>query len=239
MNTIQIEHTGVKLIAHRGLSTLERENTAAAFVAAGNRSYFGIETDVHVTKDGKFILIHDDTTTRVSGIQMDVEESSFDDLRAIRLLDHDDQRRGDLCLPTPAEYFSICKKYDKTAVFELKNPFSMEKIEEILNLIKETGWLARTIFISFSLENCKKLRKANANIQIQYLYYKDIDQDLIDTLKEFDLSLDVRHDKLNFDTVAMLKEQGIVINCWTVDDPERAAELVAMGVDYITTNRLE
>ena len=46
--------SAVKLIAHRGLSGLERENTAAAFVAAGNRAaYFGIETDVYRTVDGQ------------------------------------------------------------------------------------------------------------------------------------------------------------------------------------------
>lgn len=53
MDTIKIDKNNVKLIAHRGVSGIERENTAAAFVAAGNRSYYGIETDVHVTKDGK------------------------------------------------------------------------------------------------------------------------------------------------------------------------------------------
>ena len=56
-NTIKIAHGGVKMIAHRGLSGLERENTAAAFVAAGNRSYYGMETDIHRTKDGRFIVI--------------------------------------------------------------------------------------------------------------------------------------------------------------------------------------
>lgn len=59
MDTIKIDKNNVKLIAHRGVSGIERENTAAAFVAAGNRSYYGIETDVHVTKDGKFVIIHD------------------------------------------------------------------------------------------------------------------------------------------------------------------------------------
>ena len=62
MDTIKIDKNNVKLIAHRGVSGIERENTAAAFVAAGNRSYYGIETDVHVTKDGKFVIIHDDDT---------------------------------------------------------------------------------------------------------------------------------------------------------------------------------
>ncbi len=240
MNTISIPHAGVAFIAHRGASALERENTAAAFVAAGNRSYFGIETDVHRTADGKFILIHDNTTIRVTGREnMVVENSNFDDLRALTLLDIGGGKRADLVLPTPEEYFSICRKYDKTAVFELKNPFAEEEIEAIVALVKKTGWLYRTVFISFSFFNVKTLRKLLPEAKIQYLYSDRITPEFVSMLADEKLDLDVRHDQLTPETVALLKEKGIAINCWTVDDPERAAALVAMGVDYITTNRLE
>lgn len=66
MDTIRINSGSTKIIAHRGLSGIERENTCPAFVAAGNRSYFGIETDVHITNEGKFVIIHDETTEKVS-----------------------------------------------------------------------------------------------------------------------------------------------------------------------------
>ena len=66
MNTIKISKGSTKMIAHRGLSGLETENSIQAFIAAGNRSYYGVETDVHVTKDGKFVVIHDDATGRVA-----------------------------------------------------------------------------------------------------------------------------------------------------------------------------
>ena len=57
MNTIKFENKGnIKMIAHRGVSGLERENTCPAFVAAGVKSYFGIETDVFVTLDEKYIV---------------------------------------------------------------------------------------------------------------------------------------------------------------------------------------
>ena len=65
MDSIKLDTRTAKMIAHRGLSGIEKENTNAAFIAAGNRSYFGIETDVHKTVDGKFVIIHDDTTGRV------------------------------------------------------------------------------------------------------------------------------------------------------------------------------
>ena len=79
MDTIKL-NKNVKMIAHRGLSGLERENTYPAFVAAGNRSYYGVETDVHVTKDKKFVIIHDETTARVSqnAVDINVEENNYD-----------------------------------------------------------------------------------------------------------------------------------------------------------------
>ena len=89
MDTIHIDSRGVKMVAHRGVSGLEKENTASAFVAAGNRSYFGIETDVHRTLDGHFVCIHDDTTGRVAIDNLKIEESTFDTLRALLLCDKD------------------------------------------------------------------------------------------------------------------------------------------------------
>ena len=88
MNTIKLNTAGtnVKMVAHRGLSGLETENTNAAFVAAGNReSYFGIETDIHRTLDGKYIIFHDDNTKRMAKDSMIVEETTFDTLRSLHL----------------------------------------------------------------------------------------------------------------------------------------------------------
>lgn len=49
-NTIKIANKGnAKFVAHRGVSGLECENTAAAFIAAGNRTYYGTETDIYRT----------------------------------------------------------------------------------------------------------------------------------------------------------------------------------------------
>ena len=53
MDTVKINKHQAKMIAHRGLSGLERENTNVAFVAAGQRTHFGIETDVYRTVDAE------------------------------------------------------------------------------------------------------------------------------------------------------------------------------------------
>lgn len=132
MNTTKINKQNCLMIAHRGCSGLERENTNAAFVAAGNRSYYGIETDIHATIDGKYVLFHDNTTARLCIDDMVIEKTTFDTLRGLLLTDRDGVKgRSDLRLPTLEEYIGICKKYEKYAVLELKNAFEKEQIEEI------------------------------------------------------------------------------------------------------------
>ena len=147
------------MIAHRGLSGLERENTNAAFVAAGQRGYYGIETDVHITADGKFIIIHDDDLKRIAKMNRRVEDMTFDELRAVRLTDLDGVERGDLCLPSLDEYLRICKKYDKQAILELKNEMPKAKIWEIVEVVKKFGWFENTTFISFHYENLLAVRE--------------------------------------------------------------------------------
>lgn len=240
MDTIKIaDKKDVKVIAHRGLSGIERENTCSSFVAAANRSYFGIETDIHKTVDGNYVLIHDDTTKRVAIDDMTVENSTFQTLRSLKLTDRDGTRsRGDLCIPTLDEYIGINKKYGKVAVLELKNAFTEAEILDICAKIEALDYMDGVIFISFSYDNLVYLRRKYPEQAAQFLTSK-YDESLIDRLKEWNLDLDIRESALTAENVAALKAAGIIINCWTVDTAERAAELIGYGVDMITTNILE
>ena len=135
MNTIKINVQNKKIVAHRGASRLEKENTLAAFIAAGNRSYYGIECDIHRTADGRYVVIHDETTKRVAGDSVDVENSSFHLVRSVVLDDIDGTKRKDLFPPTLEEYLKLCVKYEKTAVIELKGAFEKPWIKEVLDIL--------------------------------------------------------------------------------------------------------
>ena len=97
------------MVAHRGVSGLERENTLPAFVAAGNRSYYGVETDVWRTRDGKYVLLHDGDTNRVAaGDKVVAWEASYDLIRSVQLTDMDGSvGRIDLRVPSLQEYISV------------------------------------------------------------------------------------------------------------------------------------
>ena len=242
MDTVKIQKQNVKMIAHRGVSGLETENTCPAFVAAGNRSYFGVETDVHVTSDGRFVIIHDEWTGRVSRghINVNVEETVFSEIASIALADIDGSfGRRDISIPSLDDYISICRKYEKTCVLELKNHFDPDVIRTMLSEIEATGWLSHIIFISFDLDNVVNLRKFLPDQPIQWLLCAPITDEIFSILKENRLDLDSCFSYLSKEIVDRLHAQGTLVNCWTVDDPNDGENLVRMGVDFITTNILE
>lgn len=239
MNTIKINSKNTKIVAHRGLSGIEKENTNAAFIAAGNRSYFGIETDVHRTLDGRFVCFHDDTTGRVAVDNMIIEESTFDTLRKLLLTDRNGVKgREDLKIPTLKEYIETCKRYEKVAVLELKNDFIKEDLEKICNEIIECEYLSDVIFISFSLDNLVKIREICPSQKVQYLT-SEYQDSLPALLESHSFDLDILYSELNEERISLLHSKGIEVNCWTCDDKEFAEKLSAWNIDYITSNILE
>ena len=146
--------------------------------------------------------------------------------------------RGDLVLPTLEEYIRICKKYEKTAVLELKNPFCQKDIQEVVARIGQEGWLERTVFISFDIGNMITLRQLLPQQQLQFLFYELTDE-IVNKLSQYQLDADMKYKNITADIVKKLHSLGIKVNVWTVDDPEAAELLVQMGVDFITTNILE
>lgn len=239
MNTIKFNSLNTKVVAHRGLSGIEKENTNIAFVAAGNRSYFGIETDVHRTLDGKFVCFHDDTTGRVAIDNMVIEETTFDTLRKLLLTDRDGIKgREDLKIPTLKEYISTCKRYEKIAVLELKNEFEKEDIAKICDEINELDYLENVIFISFAFNNLVKLREIYPEQKVQFLTSKYFEE-LPAILVKHKFDLDILYTELSEERIKLLHDKGIEINCWTCDDKCAGEDMASWGIDYITSNILE
>jgi glycerophosphoryl diester phosphodiesterase len=228
-----------QMIAHRGLSGLALENTKEAFLAAAQRTYYGIETDVRITKDGKFILCHDETLERIAGLGYKVEDTDYETLKALTFSDPYAKGETKTCsLASLAEYFSICQEFGKRAMLELKSEFSQEKIVELVGEIEETGYLEHTTFLSFSKDNLLKLRQAYPSVSAQYFVEKCTKEDekfMIDNKMDAGLCwVSVTRSR-----VKRLHKAGLKVNAWTVDGAACATLLQDYGVDQITTNILE
>ena len=239
MDTLKFDKKSTLVIAHRGLSGIEKENTASAFVAAGNRSYYGVETDIHRTKDGHFVINHDGDFKRVAGVDVKIEESTLEEIQNIVLLDTDGSKgRNDLRPAVLQEYISICKKYGKHSVLELKSSFTDEEIVRIIEIIKSYDYLENVTFISFEYENLLKVRKVLPEQSCQYLFWKLSDEE-IERLVRDKMDADVWCIELTEEQIKRAHERGLKVNCWTVNEKENGEKFANWGIDYITTNILE
>lgn len=239
MNTVKINKSETKMIAHRGVSGLEKENTLAAFIAAGNRSYWGVETDIHRTRDGRMIVFHDDNAKRVAGEDLVIEETDYETLRGLTLFDLDGEtKRIDLHMPSLKEYIRICKKYGKICVLELKNAMEELDICRVIEEIREEEYLDQVVFISFNTQNLIYVRKHCKEQRVQQLSSK-MTEEIFEIAKREGFDLDIYYKELSEDWIRRAHEAGMVVNCWTVNEKEDAERLVAWGIDQITTNILE
>jgi glycerophosphoryl diester phosphodiesterase len=238
--TIKINSKNTKMVAHQGLFGLERGNSNQAFIAAGNREkYYGIETDVHRTADGKYVCIHDSNTKGVSGVDMDVESSTLEQLQSIRLMDVDGATdRADIRIPTLKDYIKICRDYGKVSVLELKTPFEKEHIGEIIDIIRDMGHLENTVFISFHKQDLIYLREYLPDQPAQFLTgeWNDSVKAFVD---EYRLDLDICWPHLTKEIFDDIKSMGKKVNIWTVDDKALGEKFADWGADYLTTNILE
>lgn len=237
MDTIKINKKNVLMIAHRGVSGLETENTKEAFIIAGNKSYYGIETDVHVTLDGKFLICHDDNILRVTGKDLIIEQTKYDDIIKNKIYKFKTDI-NQLEFPNLTDYINICKKYNKEAILEIKNEVKEEDALRIVEEIKSIGWLEHTTIISFCMINLLNIRKYYKDIKLQFLT-GEFNDDLLKTLVNNNISLDYYFGNLTKEIIDKMHDNNLVVNCWTVDKEIDADNLIDMGVDMITSNILE
>ena len=239
MNTIKFEKGNTLVVAHRGLSGIEPENTNAAFIAAGNRSYYGIETDIYKTADGNFVVNHDGNLKRIGGENILVEEVTLSTLESIRLFDKDGKKdRADIRPCSLNNYIKLCKKYEKHCVLELKSAFTDEETQRFIDIIKEYDYLENVTFISFKYDNLVKVRSIVPDQSVQFLF-SEVTDEIIEKVIADKFDVDVRHTALTKENVEAMHNAGIKINCWTVDNKDDAERLSSWGVDYITSNILE
>ena len=236
--TIAFNKKDARVIAHRGLSGLEVENTDSAFIRAGEHTYYGIETDVRRTADGKFVISHDDTLARLSGQNIAVESSTLDELKNIPLYDKNSQELGEERVTDLDSYIEICKQYNKQAILELKSSFTQEEIVRMIEIINSHDYINGVTFISFGYDNLLYVRNALPNHSVQYLF-SELNDEIENRLINDRIDVAINHNALTKRALDKFHDAGLKVNCWTVDDKATAEKLARWGVDYITTNILE
>lgn len=226
------------IYAHRGNSSKYPENTRLAFESAIKVGADGIETDVHLTKDGILVITHDEEISRVSSGHGMVKDLTLDELRQFDFgLWKGEEFKGQQ-IPTLDDLLDLMEGNQMLLNIEIKMGFILYPgIEEKLyQKIKERGFLDRTIFSSFNHYSLAMLREMDSSAKTGALYQSGLYKPH-NYAKTFGASA-LHPYFMAFDS-SLLKEcheNNLLVNLWTVEHLDQAKAFMTMGIDGIITD---
>jgi glycerophosphoryl diester phosphodiesterase len=235
----------VEIIAHRGASYLAPENTMASVLLAWEKGA-DAELDVHLSKDNRIVVIHDATTKRTAKTELEVKETSYQQLRNIDVGSFKSQKYAGEPIPLLSDIIRTIPPGRKLYI-EIK--CGKEVLPFLEKIIDESNKKSQIVIIGFDLETVTMSKKL---IDVPTYWLKGTEKDkqtekwiphnprLVQIAKKNGLDgLDVHYAGVTKEFIDAVKSAGQKLYVWTVDDPEEAIRLARLGVAGITTNRPE
>jgi len=216
----------VLVIAHRGASAYEPENTLRSIKRALNLGADMVEIDVRTTKDGHIVVIHDATVDRTTNGRGYVKDMTLEELKKL------DAGLGER-IPTLQEVISLVKGR-VGLVIEIKVPGIEEKVLKIVN---ENKLHDDVLITSFYHPILLRVKSLNAKVRTGIIIASR-------PVRPAQLALDARSNAifpkytyLDLEMVEEAHKHSLTVYPWTVDDPGEARLLIEMGIDGIVTNK--
>ncbi|WP_145515516.1 glycerophosphodiester phosphodiesterase [Yersinia aleksiciae] len=231
------------IVAHRGGGALAPENTLAAIDVGARHGHKMIEFDAKLSQDGQIFLLHDDTLERTSngwGIAGDLLWEKLIQLDAGDW--YSPKFRGEH-LPLLSEVAARCAQYGMAANIEIKPTTGAEVVTgRAIALAARQLWQDQAIaplLSSFSFEALAAAQQAAPELPRGLLLDKWDDNWRALTQQLDCASLHINHKQLTAERVALIKTAGLRILVYTVNQPDRAQELLNWGVDCVCTDRID
>jgi glycerophosphoryl diester phosphodiesterase len=237
----------VEIIAHRGASNDAPENTLAAFRLAFEQKADAIELDVHLSRDGRIVVVHDFTTFRIGGVDKAIREQDLGELKLLDVGRWKDLRWMGERIPTLREALQTVPP-GKRIYIEIKS--SAEILPELERVIGASGLRPEQVrLIAFDYDTICKTKTWLPEIECAWLvsFKPDarkpdpemITQQIIERAHCAGLDgLDLNHKgPLTHDFMKQARAAGLKVFVWTVDDVKAAQCMIDLGVDAIATNR--
>lgn len=226
------------ILAHRGASAYAPENTLEAFSLAVDMKADGVETDVHFSKDGKIMVLHDEKIDRTSNGQGSVTDYTCEQLKFFDFGCKFKKAYSDTKIPTLDEMYALLKPTDMIINIEIKSADA--KMAEALNLTaKKFDMQDRIIYSSFNHLQLTRMLAVFPEAFVAPLYSFNM---IKPWLYCENMSAKATHPR--YDQIALFPEyveechkRGVRVHPWTIDDPEALKALADAGCDAVISNK--
>jgi len=239
MNLSLLRALGAPLlrVGHRGAKGHAPENTMISFMMGTDMGVSAVETDVHLSKDGEVVLIHDHTVDRTTNGHGFVKDMTLAELKKLDAGSWYDARFAGERIPTLSELLAWAKDRVGVAI-EIKNgPLYYPGIaEKTIRLLREHGMERQAILISFDHFVLREAKQIAPEIATGILYVGG----LVDAVGAARAALaDALHPNWAFVTPELVRtvhEAGLAISPWNPNDLPTVRMLSRMGVDSVGTD---
>jgi glycerophosphoryl diester phosphodiesterase len=214
----------MRIIAHRGASTVEPENTLRSFNRALGAGVEGIELDVQLTRDAVPVVIHDTSVDRTTNGSGPVSRMGFEELSRL------DAGKGER-IPSLFQALSLIGGRAHTYV-ELKEGTEGNE-GAVVQCVLDAKCIDNVTFISFNHGSIDRIRPLGLKCRLGYSYIASAPE-----LNEVEgiSTLVCEYSLVGRELVSDAHRRGMEVIAWTVDDVQKAVGFAGMGVDGIITN---
>lgn len=227
---------GTLVFGHRGACRYTPENTIPSFLQALEMGAHGVELDVHLSKDGYPVVIHDfsvEKTTDGSGL---VVEKTLAELKELDAGIHKGAEFAGIRVPTLDEVFEALS--GRIAV-NVEVKADTETIEHVVAAcIARHGMTDKVIISSFNPLILKRFADTHPELQLGFLIDAEWTPESAHTLMSA-VKHHARHPHHSMIDAAYIRvahQFGYKVNTWTVNDPDRAIALAELGTDCVMTD---
>lgn len=224
----------ILVIAHRGASAHAPENTYAAFECALAMGATHLELDLHCSRDGDLVVIHDADLERTTTGTGQVDELSTLELCALDCGRWFGPAFESERIPL---FDDVLERYRGRAHLHVEikgrtNDISQKFIESVVR----SGWVENLTMTSFQIQRIREVRDLAPAIKTGWLV-KRITVDIIEQAKALDIAqVNPKAEYLRAEQVVLLHELGFIVRAWGVKDEALMRKMVSLGVDGMTVN---
>ncbi len=228
-------------VAHRGFSSQFPENTVASMKGGIEAGTNGNELDVRKSADGVIYLMHDGSLKRYTGEEINPSTLTMAELRKRDVGAFKGEKFRGEPVATMDEVVALHVGTGTAPVVELKDG-GIEA--DVLAILKKYDMVDKSLIIAFSASACKKMRELDENIFIAWLCTRGKEETneaygarIIKTCADCKINaVDMEHSAVTPELVKMLKDAGLTVMCWTVNNEDRMRACLEAGVDSVTTD---
>lgn len=229
----------VNMIAHRGLSAVAPENTISAFKLAAKAGFKYVETDIHRTKDGYWVVMHDPTVDRMTDGTGAIADLTLEEIRKLKITRGSGIEKYDNeGVPTFKEYVDVVTSGGSYPVIEVKAKGAFD-FKDLVYTLKEYNITDKAVVIDYDIDQLKTIRKLCPELQMQILGHVAKNKFIKQAEELGNCGLDIMH---NFQTdnsiMKKIRKKGLPINFWTVDSEKALQKAYDLGASFATTNTL-